>query len=459
MATSGLGSLLVDEGLLSEIDRRTIRDAASGSGAAFAKSVVALGLLQEDELAAFIAERTEYPVAPKEWSFSTSERCWNSIEPALQVELEVVPINLSGNRLTVAMVDPLDASTTRQIEFFTGYKVQPVIATIGQLRSTLKQRYQDFEPKATTLEAFLANHAATAAQQLAATEQPSPLWQSIGNSLAYETEAGANLDFEPKVANPAIVNQEMSDTIIDRQASELTSIESHPLAFESTDRNTVASEGMTTMEEQFELPEPELPEPELPEPELPEPELPEPRIESLEAHSDQHIIGRLNHTLMELASVENTTDRFELIQKAFKESGLPTGIFYHLVQSSTDDWEVEVLSSWLPANGPQHPDHLQTEFDPAAFKPTGLGKILSRLYPGWTPLRDSMRIENFSELDKLVPPGGELLGTAVPYLGGQLCLIAGWSSASMDRNAVRSMTLDILRNFAKRESKETKING
>ena len=43
MATSGLGVLLVDEGLLSEADRRTIKRASGNLGSAFARSVLAMG--------------------------------------------------------------------------------------------------------------------------------------------------------------------------------------------------------------------------------------------------------------------------------------------------------------------------------------------------------------------------------------------------------------------------------
>ena len=45
MGTSGLGNLLVDEGLLTEVDRRTIKRTCGTGGGAFAKSIIALGVL------------------------------------------------------------------------------------------------------------------------------------------------------------------------------------------------------------------------------------------------------------------------------------------------------------------------------------------------------------------------------------------------------------------------------
>ncbi len=166
MGTSGLGALLVAEGLLSESDRRTIKKACGMAGAAFARSVVALGLLDEDELAAFLTDRTTWSRAPKNLTEASDKDALGALDRALLERLEALPLKLSDGVLEVAVTDPLDHDTLRQLAFFSGYRIVPVIATLTQIRKGLKQLYKGYRPPSMHLEQFLANHAAAASRRV-----------------------------------------------------------------------------------------------------------------------------------------------------------------------------------------------------------------------------------------------------------------------------------------------------
>lgn len=166
MGTSRLGNLLVEEGLLSEADRRTIRNAAGHDGAAFARGLLALGLLDETDLAAFLADRTHHKIAPKDIVREIDDSALSVMDSPLLERLEVLPLRLQGGVLSVAMADPLDRETIRQVEFFTGYKVRPVIATFSQIREGLKKILPKYEARPTTFEKFLENHATSAFRHL-----------------------------------------------------------------------------------------------------------------------------------------------------------------------------------------------------------------------------------------------------------------------------------------------------
>ncbi|MFW7379388.1 MAG: hypothetical protein ACOH5I_11310 [Oligoflexus sp.] len=153
------------EGLLSEQDRRTIGKTCGQSSWAFAKCVLAMGMLDEDELAAFFAERTKYQVAPRNLLNHLDQHILESIDPRMVARLEVLPIRCEDDKIRVAVADPLDKSILRQIEFFTGLEVQPVIAPLSQIYAGLKRLIPDFQPQYTALSSFLHNHAASAWQQ------------------------------------------------------------------------------------------------------------------------------------------------------------------------------------------------------------------------------------------------------------------------------------------------------
>ena len=166
MATSRLGLLLVEDGLLTEADRRTIKRNCGGEGAAFARSILAIGLLAEDELAAFLAEKTQWRVAPMDLLAAAEKEAIDAVDRILMQKLEAIPLRIQDGVLHVAVVDPLDQDTLNQLAFFTGSKVRPVIATLSAIRAALKGLDQEYRPERTHLEAFMTNHAVAASRQL-----------------------------------------------------------------------------------------------------------------------------------------------------------------------------------------------------------------------------------------------------------------------------------------------------
>lgn len=156
-----LGHLLVAEGLLSEQDRKTIHEASGSAPGAFAKGILALGLLGDDELAAFLADRTHFRVAAKDIFSEVDDRALGAIDTPLLRQLEVLPLRLDSNVLAVGMIDPLDRATVHQIEFFTGCKVRPLIATLKQVRMGLARLIPGYQPTPSPFEVFMSTHMGT----------------------------------------------------------------------------------------------------------------------------------------------------------------------------------------------------------------------------------------------------------------------------------------------------------
>lgn len=206
MGTSKLGNMLVEDGLLSETDRRTIKRTCGTGGSAFARGILAMGLLDEDELAAYIAEHTQWQVASKGLLENIQSGAWGCIDRPLVEHLEVLPLKLMGESLQVAMVDPLDQDTLSQLEFFTGYKIQPVIATMSQVRDGLQKVMPDFLPASSQLEDFLKNHSISASKRQRLEEQtgfsdlPAPEAFSVRESATARRS-------EPKFTPPAGADQ------------------------------------------------------------------------------------------------------------------------------------------------------------------------------------------------------------------------------------------------------------
>ncbi|NRA65068.1 MAG: hypothetical protein HRU19_11340 [Pseudobacteriovorax sp.] len=193
MGASGLGSLLVMEGLLTEQDRRTIASTCGQNSWAFAKSILAMGMLDEDELAAFFADHTKYQVAKRDFIDKIDTKVLQSIDARMLARIEMLPIKVNRDTIEVAVVDPLDRGTIRQLEFFTGLTVLPVIAPISQIYEGLAKLIDKFEPYSTDLKDFLKNHAATAWQRQRIEESASQLGQKLPQmSDSQSPNAGAS---------------------------------------------------------------------------------------------------------------------------------------------------------------------------------------------------------------------------------------------------------------------------
>ena len=161
MASSGLGNLLVKEGFLSEADRKMIAKTCGHNSWAFAKAILTTGLLDEDELVAFLAEKTHYEVAPRNFLDQIDESVIDRVDITLFSRLEVLPIYIDNRHIQVAAVDPLDKDTIKQIEFFTDLQVVCWLAPIGQIYLGLKSFIPNFQPKQTLIGDFLEHHATT----------------------------------------------------------------------------------------------------------------------------------------------------------------------------------------------------------------------------------------------------------------------------------------------------------
>jgi hypothetical protein len=59
------------------------------------------------------------------------------VDGALAARLRIVPLSLSERGLRVAMADPLDAAAVDDLQFQTGRRVEPVVATPGAVEAAL----------------------------------------------------------------------------------------------------------------------------------------------------------------------------------------------------------------------------------------------------------------------------------------------------------------------------------
>ena len=155
---SRLGSFLVQEGILTSSDRQMIQRESAMSHGSFARSILALGLLDEDELSALFAAKTAFRRVSKDILAEMDYGVSNIAPTHILAWLEVLPLSETDGALTVAMVDPTDQDAINQMAFFTGRRIRPVIATQTEVLRGLREIGATLTLAESRFETFLKTH-------------------------------------------------------------------------------------------------------------------------------------------------------------------------------------------------------------------------------------------------------------------------------------------------------------
>ncbi|MBI4483780.1 MAG: type II secretion system ATPase GspE [Acidobacteria bacterium] len=134
------GELLQEQGLVSEEELKTALDLQKETQEKIGKILVDLGYLSEKDMVVALSQHlqipylldTDYPAVPVlEDTFSLR----------FMKQCKFVPVRFENNRLTVAMIDPLDSATLDSIQLFTGYEVQPLLGAESEILDMIEKYY------------------------------------------------------------------------------------------------------------------------------------------------------------------------------------------------------------------------------------------------------------------------------------------------------------------------------
>jgi hypothetical protein len=153
----------MQEGLLSASDRRLIRRESVSHNGSFARSILAIGILSDEELSSLLAAKTSFRRAQKDILHEVDPEMEQLVPLHILAWLEVLPLSVKDGVMSLAMVDPTDMDAGNQMRFFTGLRVKPVIATRSEILRGLKKIGAELPIEENYLESFIKNHVRGAA--------------------------------------------------------------------------------------------------------------------------------------------------------------------------------------------------------------------------------------------------------------------------------------------------------
>jgi hypothetical protein len=171
--------VLIDAGLMDEARLRRVRRFARHNAVCLVRAAVEHGGLDEEELAATLAEQLRLPRVDFA-AVMVDDDAVREVPFDLAEQRRVLPLGIDrsddGRRvMRVAMADPLDFDATEEIEMSTGCRVEPLVARVSEVADAVMRYYRGIITKMIPRRAPFGVEAPTQPHHLVADEASAEL--------------------------------------------------------------------------------------------------------------------------------------------------------------------------------------------------------------------------------------------------------------------------------------------
>ncbi len=153
MVGNRLGELLVRNKLISEAQLTKALEEQKVQGGRLGASLIKLGFIKEDELAAFLSRQYGVP-SINLTEFEIDPAVIKLVPPEVAQKYQIVPVNRAGSTLIVAMSDPSNIFAIDDIKFMTGYNVEVVVAPEASIKAAIDKYYDQSASLADVMDAL-----------------------------------------------------------------------------------------------------------------------------------------------------------------------------------------------------------------------------------------------------------------------------------------------------------------
>jgi len=110
------------------------------TGKKLGKTLIEMGLLQEEEVFKFLALHLHIPLIDLS-NIEVDQNVIKLVPEKIIRKYQVLPIFMKSNVLILAVVDPLDVDAIDDVSFITRYEIEPVLCTETAMREFIDQFY------------------------------------------------------------------------------------------------------------------------------------------------------------------------------------------------------------------------------------------------------------------------------------------------------------------------------
>lgn len=135
-----LGELLIEAGLLTNENIKDALGVQKRTEKRLGEVLIEMKIISEEEMAFALAMQLKIPFIDLT-DHNINDDVIECIPGEVSQKFVCIPVALKNNILDVAMADPLDLNIMKDLQFITGYNIQPAISTRSQIIETLQKHY------------------------------------------------------------------------------------------------------------------------------------------------------------------------------------------------------------------------------------------------------------------------------------------------------------------------------
>jgi type IV pilus assembly protein PilB len=141
-----LGELLIESGLLTAKKLKDALEIQKSTGKRLGEVLIQMKTISEEEMAFALAMQLKIPFIDLSEVHIVNLEIMDTIPEEVCMKFMCIPVEIKNNILDVAMADPLNLNIIKDLQFITGYNIQPAISTPSQIIDRI-QKY--FHPERT----------------------------------------------------------------------------------------------------------------------------------------------------------------------------------------------------------------------------------------------------------------------------------------------------------------------
>lgn len=136
-----LGEILIRSDLITEEQLQRALDFQRGEGGLLGEILVKLGYVNEYDIVQALTVQYGFPYIPLE-NYELKKEMSNVLPENVARQYGIVPVDMMGSILTIAMSNPLNDRAIEDVEMITKKKVQVFISTVSAIYSALNKLYK-----------------------------------------------------------------------------------------------------------------------------------------------------------------------------------------------------------------------------------------------------------------------------------------------------------------------------
>jgi type IV pilus assembly protein PilB len=140
IARRKIGELLLSTGLVSSEKLAEALDKQKNCGKRLGQILIEMNMISEEEVAFALAMQLKIPYLDLS-QIEVQGKIIETVPEEICRKFFCLPVALKNSILDVAMADPLDLNMMKDLQFITGYGIQPAISTPSQIMDVLHKHY------------------------------------------------------------------------------------------------------------------------------------------------------------------------------------------------------------------------------------------------------------------------------------------------------------------------------